>query len=36
MDDSTLYARMHGNLREFCRLMGSASPGARVFELPRV
>jgi GNAT superfamily N-acetyltransferase len=36
MDDSTLYARMHGNLRAFCHLMGSASPGARVVELPGV
>ncbi len=36
MDDSALFARMHGNLREFCRLMGSASPGARVVELPGV
>src|SRR6185312_16286286 len=36
MDDSTLYARMHANLRAFCRLMGSASPGARAVELPGV
>lgn len=36
MDDSTLYARMHANLREFCRLTGGASPGARVAELPGV
>ena len=36
MDDSTLYARMHANLREFCRLMGGASPGASVAELPGV
>jgi GNAT superfamily N-acetyltransferase len=36
MDDSTLYARMHANLRAFCRLMGSASPGARAVRLPGV
>lgn len=36
MDDSALYARMHANLREFCRLMGTASPGARALELPGV
>ncbi len=36
MDDSALYARMHGNLRAFCRLMGGASPGARVVELDGV
>ncbi len=36
MDDSTLYERMHANLREFCRLTGGASPGARVVELPGV
>ena len=36
MDDSTLYARMHANLREFCRLTGNASPGARVLELAGV
>ena len=36
MDDSTLYARMHANLRAFCRFMGGASPGARVVELPGV
>jgi GNAT superfamily N-acetyltransferase len=36
MDDATLYARMHANLREFCRLMGGASPGARVIELDGV
>ena len=36
MDDSALYARMHANLREFCRLMGGTSPGARVEELPGV
>jgi len=33
VDDSELFARMHANLREFCRLMGGASPGARVVEL---
>ena len=27
---------MHANLRAFCRLMGGASPGARVIELPGV
>jgi GNAT superfamily N-acetyltransferase len=36
LDDPALYARMHANLREFCRLMGSASPGARVVELSGV
>jgi GNAT superfamily N-acetyltransferase len=36
MDDFTLYARMHANLRAFCRLMGSASPGARAVRLPGV
>ena len=36
MDDSTLYRRMHANLRAFCRLMGSASEGARAVELPGV
>lgn len=36
MDDSALYARMHANLRQFCRLTGNASPGARVLELPGV
>lgn len=36
MDDSTLWARMHANLRQFCRLTGDASPGARVEELPGV
>ncbi len=36
MDDATLYARMHGNLKEFCRLMGNASPGARAIELDGV
>jgi GNAT superfamily N-acetyltransferase len=36
LDDATLYARMHANLRQFCRLMGAASPGARVIELPGV
>jgi GNAT superfamily N-acetyltransferase len=36
LDDSALYARMHANVREFCRLMGGASPGARVVELPGV
>jgi GNAT superfamily N-acetyltransferase len=36
VDDAELYARMHANLREFCRLMGGASPGARVVELPGV
>ena len=36
MDDSTLYARMHANVREFCRLMGGASPGRRVIELDGV
>ena len=36
MDDSALYARMYANVREFCRLMGGASPGARVVEFPGV
>jgi GNAT superfamily N-acetyltransferase len=36
LDDSALYARMYANVREFCRLMGGASPGARVAELPGV
>jgi GNAT superfamily N-acetyltransferase len=36
LDDHALYARMHGNLRHFCRLMGGASPGARAVELPGV
>ena len=36
MDDSALYARMRGNLKEFCRLMGGASPQARVIELEGV
>lgn len=36
LDDPVLYARMHANLRDFCRLMGGASPGARVIELPGV
>jgi GNAT superfamily N-acetyltransferase len=36
MNDSALYARMHANVREFCRLMGGASPGAGVIELDGV
>jgi GNAT superfamily N-acetyltransferase len=36
MDESRLYARMHANLREFCRLLGRASPGARTEELTGV
>ena len=36
MDDTRLYARMHANLRQFCRLTGNASPGARVMELAGV
>jgi GNAT superfamily N-acetyltransferase len=36
MDDTTLYARMHANLRAFCRYMGGASPGARAIEIPGV
>ena len=36
MDDSTLYARMHAGLREFCRLVGRASPQARAVELEGV
>src|SRR5262245_49364766 len=36
MDESRLYALMHANLREFCRLLGRASPQARVAELPGV
>ena len=36
LDDAELYGRMHANVREFCRLMGGASPGARVVELPGV
>jgi GNAT superfamily N-acetyltransferase len=32
MDDRELFDRQYASLREFCRLIGHASPGARVFE----
>ena len=36
MDDQTLFDRQYASLREFCRLLGSAAPGARVVELDGV
>ena len=36
MDESRLYALMHANLREFCRLLGRASAAARTEERPGV
>ena len=32
MDDQELFDRQYAGLREFCRLLGGASPGAQVFE----
>ena len=32
MDDRELFDRQYASLREFCRLIGNASPGARVFD----
>jgi hypothetical protein len=32
MDDSVLFDRQYASLREFCRLLGQASPEARVVE----
>jgi GNAT superfamily N-acetyltransferase len=36
MDDRALFDRQYASLREFCRMLGTASPGARVLELGRV
>jgi GNAT superfamily N-acetyltransferase len=32
MDDRELFDRQYASLREFCRVIGGASPGARVFD----
>jgi hypothetical protein len=36
MDDQTFFERQYASLREFCRLLGRASPQARVVELGSV
>lgn len=36
MDDQELFDRQYASLREFCRMLGQASPGARVVEVEDV
>lgn len=36
MDDQELFDRQYASLREFCRMLGQASPGARVVEVQDV
>lgn len=36
MDDQELFDRQYASLREFCRILGRASPGARVVEVDDV
>jgi GNAT superfamily N-acetyltransferase len=36
MDDQELFDRQYASLKEFCRLLGQASPGARVVEVEDV